>query len=151
MRQKDLPLALVYFALSTLFTWWFVSLSPLYISSQQMLLSTSIAGGKWSIQILLGLVFLEGKSISFIKEIGLVCFIGSCLLMPYVVMAFLNISNSPNFFVGSLIIAVLAMIYFYYAAVRKMQLALRWWLVWLVCLTVAVLLQLTVVFHQISF
>ncbi len=151
MFKKEVLLSILYFTLSTLFTWWFVLLSPMYISKEQMFLSSSIAGGKWAIQIILGLLFLEKMSIPFLKEIGFVCFIGSCLLLPYVVLSFAQVSNSPHFFVGSLFVSVVAMIFFYYKGVRQIQLSIKWWLIWLLCLAIAISLQLTVVFHQINF
>src|SRR5258706_7895463 len=98
MARRDLGLFFLYFALSTLITWWFVILSPLYISQEQMLLSTGIAGAKWAIQIIVGWVFLKEKSTTFFKKIGLVCFIGSCLLLPYVVLAFFKLINHTGFF-----------------------------------------------------
>jgi hypothetical protein len=151
MFKKDFLLSILYFAFSTLFTWWFVLLSPMYISKEQMFLSSAIAGGKWAIQIVLGLLFLEKKTIPFLKEIGFVCFIGSCLLLPYVLLSFTHISNSSHFFVGSLFVSVVTMIFYYYRGVKQIQLPIKWWLIWLSCLTIAISLQLTVVFHQINF
>jgi len=51
---KEKKLFVLYFGLSTLLTWWFVVFSPLYISQKQMILSTAVAGGKWSIQVVFG-------------------------------------------------------------------------------------------------
>lgn len=144
---KDLFLALVYFVLSTLFTWWFVAVSPLYISQEQMLLSTAIAGGKWAIQILLAALFLKSTRWVFIKNIGRVCFIGSCILLPYVLLSVMNIASDANFFVGSLVASVLVMICFYYKAILQSGVDIRWWFFWLACLATAITLQLTVVFH----
>jgi hypothetical protein len=144
--NKDLRQAILYFTLSTVITWWFVILSPLYSSIEQMLLSTSIAGGKWAIQLGLGLLFLKEKRYRFLREIGYVCLVGSLLLSPYVLSASLGLSNTAEFFTGSLITAVLVMIYLYFKAVRSTQIALQWWLFWLLCLATAISLQLTVVF-----
>ena len=146
MIQKDFFPAILYFALSTLLTWWFVKISPLYISQEQMLLSTAVAGGKWAIQVFAGLVFLGEKRWAFVKEIGFVCLIGSCILIPYIALAAFSIANTPPFFVGSLVLAVVAMIFFYYKAISKLDLSSRWFLMWLLCLAIAVTLQLTVVF-----
>lgn len=138
-----------YFALSTIFTWWFVVVSPLYISQDQMLLSTGIAGAKWSLQILLAFLFLREKAWVFVKNIGFVCLVGSCILLPYVLFSLLNITNDPSFFLGSLIVSVLTMIVLYYRAVRRTQLPVKWFLIWLLCLATAISLQLTVVFHYL--
>lgn len=139
----------VYFALSTLFTWWFVVVSPLYISKNQMLLSTAVAGGKWAIQVIAGYLLLREKNWLFLKNIGWVCFIGSCILLPYVLLSITGIASDARFFVGSLAASVLTMIYAYYRAVRNTGISLKWWLAWLCCLAAAISLQLTVVFHVI--
>ena len=139
----------VYFALSTLFTWWFVVVSPLYISKNQMLLSTAIAGGKWGIQVLAGYLLVREKKWLFLENIGRVCFVGSCILMPYILLSITGFANDARFFVGSLAASVVAMIYAYYRAVRGIGISLIWWAAWLVCLALAISLQLTTVFHVV--
>ena len=151
MRSKDLLLFAFYFGLSTILTWWFVVLCPLYIRDEQMLLSTGIAGGKWAIQIFLGLIFLKEKSFEFLKRIGFVCFIGSCILIPYIIFSWLGFFNGSEFFFGSLIVSVIVMIFYYYRAVKQTGLPLKWWFFWLFCLAIAISLQLTVVFKIINF
>jgi hypothetical protein len=151
MVRQDFVYFILYFALSTLFTWWFVASSPLYISQEQMILSTGIAGAKWAIQIVLGFFLLKEKPSEFLKNISLVCFIGSCILLPYAVLAEFRIIAHPGFFVGSLIVSVLTMIYFYFRAVKQMHLHIYWWLFWLACLAIAISLQLTIVFHVVTF
>jgi len=146
---KDQVLSVIYFALSTVLTWGFVAVSPLYISQEQMILSTAVAGGKWGIQILLALVFLREKKWVFLKNIGFVCFIGSCILLPYILLNVSNIADSANFFLGSLVASVWVMIVLYFRAVRISFVSIRWWLGWLVCLAIAISLQLTVVFKII--
>jgi hypothetical protein len=147
--NKDLRLAILYFTASTVITWWFVMLSPLYKSTEQMLLSTSIAGGKWAIQLGLGLLFLKEKRYTFWKEIGYVCLMGSLLLFPYVLSASMNLNDATEFFIVSLLVAVTAMIYLYFKAVRATRVGLTWWFFWLLCLAVAISLQLTVVFDVV--
>ena len=137
----------IYFGLSGVLTWLFVKLSPLYISQGQMFLSTSIAGGKWGIQIILALLFLKEKSLPFLRKISFVCFLGSLILIPFIISAYFNLSNSGAFFFGSLIIAVVLMILMYYHSVRELKLSIKWWIFWLFCLAIAITLQLTVVFH----
>jgi len=145
--NRHLLLFFVYFSLSTLLTWLFVVASPLYISTEQLLLSTTVAGGKWAIQLLLALLLLGNKKFAFIHNIGFVCFIGSCILLPYILLSYWGIANGSNFFIGSLATAVLTMIVLYYRAVQKTAIPFYWWLFWLGCLAIAISLQLTVVFH----
>lgn len=124
--------------------------SPLYISKQQMLLSTAVAGGKWAIQVIAGYVLLREKKWLFLKNIARVCFAGSLILLPYVLLSILHVADGAPFFVGSLAVSVLTMIYAYYRAVRNTGISLRWWFAWLGCLAVAITLQLTVVFGVIG-
>ncbi len=145
--RKNQLLFILYFALSTIITWGFVAVCPLYISKEQMLLSTAIAGGKWALQIVLALLFLYDKTWVFLKNIGTVCLIGSCILLPYALFAQSGITNSPTFFLGSLIASVLVMIVAYYQAVQSSGVNMKWLYFWLLCLAVAITLQLTVVFH----
>lgn len=151
MTVKNLRLIFLYFSLSTLFTWWFIAVSPLYISFEQMLWSCSIAGGKWMIQLIAGYLLLKEKKWDFIRNIGWVCLVGSLLLLPYAIAASCRVAAIAPFFVGSLIMAVLAMIFLYYQAVKKTGISLYWWIAWLLCLALAVSLQLTVIFKVIRF
>lgn len=145
MPNKNIQLAFLYFGLSTVLTLLFIILSPLYISQEQMFLSTSIAGGKWAVQILLAFLLIPNPW-AFVKEIGFVCFIGSCLLVPYIALSVLNLSDAPALFIVSLVLAVLVMIYLYFKGMTKLKLSVYWFFVWLFCLSIAVTLQLTVVF-----
>jgi len=145
--NKKVTLAFFYFLFSTLITWWFIEASPLYTSTDQKLLSCGIAGAKWTIQILAALILLKEKKWEFIKDIGLTCFIGSLILIPYAIFSSAFGINGKNFFLGSLLMAVAVMILMYAISVRHSRLSKIWWLGWLVCLAIAITLQLTVVFH----
>jgi hypothetical protein len=151
MLSKDILLFFSYFLLSTIITWWFVILCPSYVSTEQMILSTSIAGGKWMLQILGAFLILKEKSIVFVKNIGFVCFIGSSILLPYVVSALFELNNDPIFFFLSLVVSVITMIVLYRNAALKSNVSLGWWYFWLFCLAIAVSLQLTLVFNVIQF
>lgn len=145
--MKDFLLFVLYFLFSSVLTWLFVAYSPLYISREQMLLSTLVAGGKWAIQIILGVLFLKEKALAFLRKIGFVCLIGSLILVPFIISAAANWSDSGTFFFGSLVVAVLAIIYSYFRAVKSVKVGIKWWYFWLFCLSIAITLQLTVVFH----
>ncbi len=151
MLSKDILLFFSYFLLSTIITWWFVILCPSYVSTEQMILSTSIAGGKWMLQILGAFLFLKDKAIVFVKNIGFVCFVGSCILLPYVVSALFDLNNDPIFFFLSLAASIITMIVLYRNAALNSNVSLGWWYFWLFSLTIAVSLQLTLVFNLIQF
>lgn len=145
--MKNFVLFVLYFAVSALLTWLFVVFCPLYVSKEQMLLSTFIAGGKWAIQIVLAVLFLKEKALPFVRKIGFVCLVGSLILVPFIISASAKWSDNGKFFFASLIAAVLVMIFVYFKAVKSLQLSLKWWFFWLSCLAIAISLQLTVVFH----
>lgn len=143
--MKNITLAFVYFLFSTIITWWFIKQGHLnYFSQEKMLLSCSIAGAKWGLQILAALILLQEKKWLFIQRIGLTCLVGSCILLPYCVLA--QIRLIPNSFLISLIIAVLAMIFMYYKAVQQTAISIKWFWSWICCLAIAISLQLFVVF-----
>ena len=145
--KKNLIKAAICFLLSTVITWWFITRSPLYINAGQKILSCSVAGGKWALQILLALFLLNNKKWVFIKNISITCLTGSVILLPYCFASSLKINSSTYFFTGSLIAAVLVMIQSYYKSVNNAGVSIKWWTGWLVCLAIAITLQLTIVFH----
>ncbi len=145
--MSKISLTIFYFLASTIITWWFIEASPLYTSMQQKLLSCGIAGGKWSIQIVASWFLLKEKKWLFLKNIGLTCFIGSIILLPYSLLSSFSGVNGQNFFLGSLLFAVAVMIFMYAISVKNAQVKIYWWLGWLACLAIAVTLQLTLVFH----
>ena len=147
MPNKKIAIAIIYFFLSTLITWWFIEASPLYSNMQQKLLSCGIAGAKWSIQIGAALILLKENKWHFIKNIAVTCLTGSLILLPYTVCSKLWGMNGNDFFVASLVLAVAVMIFFYAVAVKNAGVKMGWWFGWLACLMIAVMLQLTVVFH----
>jgi hypothetical protein len=148
---KNISRAIIYFILSTAITWWFVDASPLYDSLRQKLLSTGIAGAKWCLQIAAAYFFLKSKRWGFIKNIGFTCLTGSIILLPYALLASFSDLNSNTFFVSSLLTAVVVMIGLYYWAVKRSGLSSKWFWGWIICLCLAITLQLTVVFSVIKF
>ncbi len=116
----------------------------LYFSQDKMLLSCAIAGAKWGIQLLAALLWLPGKKWVFIRRIGFVCLIGSCVLLPYCLAA--DIRLSGHGFVLSLILAVAVMIALYHRAVRRTTISQKWFWGWTACLATAISLQVFVVF-----
>lgn len=147
--QKHLYLTAFNFSLSAFLTWLFVISFPIYVSQDQMLLSSFIAGGKWLFQIIIALVILKEKAWEFIQAISKVCLWGSMILIPFIISSYFKWDSGTLFFVLSLVLAVVVMIVSYYSAVKKR--ALTMWLngSWLCSLMVAITLQLTVVFKVI--
>ncbi|MEO7308053.1 MAG: hypothetical protein ABIR78_10475 [Ferruginibacter sp.] len=150
-NSKSIYFAILYFLLSAIITWLFVDACPLYTSLQQKLLSTCIAGAKWGLQIAAGYFFLGTKKWEFIKNIGIVCMAGSIVLLPYTIIAGLGKENGSIFFTYSLLLAVVLMIGLYFLNILRAGLPLKWFGGWLICLAIAITLQLTVVFSVIKF
>lgn len=150
-NSRKIYAALLYFFLSTVITWWFVDVCPLYSGLPQKLLSTGIAGAKWGLQIVAAFFFLADKKWDFLKNMGATCLVGSVILLPYAVAATVSNINGTTFFVGSLLVAVVVMIALYFLNVQKLGLQKKWFWGWLCCLATAITLQLTVVFSVIKF
>jgi hypothetical protein len=148
---KSILASLLYFGFATVFTWFFVAAAPVYISREQMLLSTFIAGGKWGLQILAAFLLPDNMKWKFLQNISYVCFIGSVALMPYVILRYLDMASDPFYFTGSLAISVLIMIFAYYKAVKNSGAGIQYWYFWLLCLAIAITLQLTIVFHILNY
>lgn len=148
MSNKNITLAIVYFVLSIVLTGIFIATKFwFYDSVNQMILSGSIAGAKWLIQIVAALVFLKQKKWEFIKNIGLVCFVGSCVLFLYNILFYLPLPlGGFSLFILSIGLSVLTMIAMYYKAVQKSKVPAKWFLGWLLCLAIAIFLQIKVVF-----
>jgi hypothetical protein len=140
----------LWFTLSVLLTGIFISsrLWLFYMSTESMMISLSIAGGKWLIQIIAALIFLKEKKWEFIKRIGFVCFVGSCLLFLYIILFFLPLKlGSASLFVLSIAVSVLVMVVMYYNAVKKTNLPVKWFWGWMLSLAIAVILQIKWVFQ----
>ena len=106
-----------------------------------MLLSGSIAGGKWAIQLMIGFFTLREKRWIYISQLAATCLMGSVVLLPYAI-----IGGGSSFFFGSLIAAVIVMAIDLYRRLKVIQLPIHWYVLWLTLLAIAVTLQLTVVF-----
>jgi hypothetical protein len=139
--------ALIYFAMATLFGSWFIGCIPLPSNQSQLWLSNLVSIGKWVIQIISALALLNNERWTFIRKIGFVYLIGSCLLLPYVVLSGMSIVHDLTFYNFSLLLSIMIMIVLYHRAVVQSNLRLIWWLFWIGCQIIAILLQTTIVFH----
>lgn len=147
-NNNNIIRAIIYFLLSAALTGIFIANKFwFYDSVNQMILSGTVAGGKWLIQIVAALALLKEKKWEFIKRIGFVCLVGSLLLFTYNVLFYLPLPlGGFSLFVLSIALSVLVMIIMYYKAVHKTGLPVWWFLGWLLCLFIAVFLQIKVVF-----
>jgi hypothetical protein len=149
--RRNMIWAVVYFGLSTLITWWFIEAGKgLYADKGKMMLSCAVAGGKWGIQILAAVMLLgEEKRWAFLRRIGMVCLAGSVILLPFC-FEVVQVYAGERGFLYSLAVCVLLMIGLYYLSVRWTGISMRWFWGWIVCLIIAISLQLTVVFGVVG-
>jgi hypothetical protein len=145
MHIRDLSVATVGFAASVILTWMFINAFDGYISHSQMILSGVIAGGKWSIQLLLAAALLGDKRWAYFREMGVVCGIGSLMLVPYIIF-----QGSWAFFLGSLVFCVVVMAWLLVSRLASIGVSGRWAILWFVLLGIAVSLQLTLVFGVVG-
>lgn len=147
-QNKDAAFAVLYFLLATVISAMFIASNYwLYRNDNAMILSGNIAGAKWLIQIVAALFLLKELKWIFIRRIGFVCFIGSVVLLVYYILNFLPLPlGTFSIFIFSIGLSVLVMIGMYYNAVKKTGLSIAWFLGWIVCLAIAILLQMFVVF-----
>lgn len=148
-NQKDLSLAILYFLLALVITIVFIGEKyDVYENGRQMVLSGVIAGGKWVLQLLAIFLFIGRKKYEFMRRIGFACMVGSIMLLTVFIFNHLSIPNYLKFILP-LAASVMVMIFLYYKAVKQSGLGLSSFFGWLASLTLAIFLQLTVVFHII--
>lgn len=142
---KNILVATFYFVSSAFIAWWFIDETKLmYFSQNEIVLLVVIAGSTWSIQVAVALLFLNEKKWEFIRRIGLVCFVGSCVLIPYCVFVF--VKQLYVSFAFSVLFSTLLMIVLYYKTITKNGLSLKWFWGWLLCMAIAISLQFALLF-----
>lgn len=145
MPLRTLGIIAFQFVLSTVLTAFFIRAYRGYISPEIMVLSGSIAGGKWAIQLVLGWCLLGDKRWAYISQLATVCLLGSVVLVPFAIFS----GGAPSFF-GSLIACIIVMGLNILRRLPRIGLSWRWPALWFALLAIAVTLQLTVVFHVIG-
>jgi hypothetical protein len=141
---RSIALAALYFLFGTMITVWFIARKFwLYDSVELMILSGSIAGGKWMIQLLAALILLREQRWIFIKNIAFVCLVGSAAMLIYY---FLPTTWGFGSLTVSVALSVMIMTALYYRAVKLSAVSIYWFWSWIICLLTAILLQLTIVF-----
>ena len=106
-----------------------------------MLISGSIAGAKWAIHLSLAWFVMGDKKWIYFREMGVICAAGSAILIPYILSV-----GGGEYFLGSLIACVVVIAGFICWRFPRIGLNKSWVLLWFGLLTVAVTLQITLVF-----
>lgn len=142
---KNILVATFYFVSSAFIAWWFINEAKLmYFSQNDLVLLLVIAVSKWSIQIGAALFFLNEKKWEFIRQIGFICFVGSCILIPYCMFVF--VKQLYVSFAFSVFFSTMLMIVLYYKTVARNGLSLKWFWGWLLCMAIASSLQFILLF-----
>gem|GEM_PF-408837 len=145
-NEKNIKLAAGYFFLATIIIGCFIEWSPVYVSLNQKIISCCIVGVNWNLQMIAALIFMDERRWVFLRNIGLTYLLGAIILLPYCISNLAGLENGTLFFVLSLIVSSAAMVVSYYYKVKKMKIGLGWFAGWFVCLTIAVVFQLLLVF-----
>ncbi|MCS6823371.1 MAG: hypothetical protein NZ529_03685 [Cytophagaceae bacterium] len=125
---------------------WFVDCSTLYTSNSQKIQSVLIALGNWGVQMGLGLIFYRQNKTDFLLAISYAAFTGSLVLVPYCWLYVPQRINNTSYFIASIVLSTIVMVLSYFYWVRKSQIGLHWWAIWLLLLSVSVVAQIKVVF-----
>ncbi len=145
--KPHLTRATVYFGLSLALMVLFALTCPFPLSRDQLTKSISILMAVWILQVLAAILLLRKRRASFIHGMARASLMGMLIFIPYILSAWLEISNDSVFFFGSMMLAILIMVFRYHAEVIRLHLSMSWWYLWLISLIVVIGLQMTVVFH----
>ena len=98
--KRNVIIAFASFLLATIITYYFIycGADVYHFDHQKMLLSCTIAGGKWGLQILGAIMFLKEQRWVFIRNISLTCLVGSVVLLPFCFRPDLSMFSGVTFF-----------------------------------------------------
>jgi hypothetical protein len=147
VNKPHLTRASIYFGISLILIAVFILSRPIYITREQLEESILVASGKWVLQIVLAIVLLKRRRLSFIHALGRICLLSSIFFLPFIVSSWLEINNDPLFFIASMAIAGFITIYRYYLEIKRLNLSMGWWYFWVFSNALSVALQVTVVFR----
>ncbi|HSZ25358.1 MAG TPA: hypothetical protein VK766_06565 [Cytophagaceae bacterium] len=137
----------LYFIYAFLITAWFIKDSPIYSSENQKIFSGVIVFTQFCVQWMAALLFLKGERQLFLRNISRTYLIGSMMLLPYCFSAFFKGNTGFEFFFVSLLLYTGVMIFSYYRSVKKSFIGIHWWSGWLFSTTIAIIIQLKIVFN----
>lgn len=151
MVNRNIFYAVLYFLSAAMITSFFIAGKFwLYSDVPTMLSSGVVTVAVWLMQVIIALILLRTEKWEFIKRVGFVSLIGSATLYLYYLFAFLPIAISGfSQFVVSVGCSVIIMIVMYYKAVQKMKLSFSWFWGWMICLTMAIMVQAKFIFDKL--
>ena len=113
------------------------------------MLATLVSCGKWLLQIGLAFALLRKRRASFIHGLGQNYLVSSLFFVPFILSSFLEFNSEPLFFIGSLVLAGIAMAFRYFEEVKRLNLSMGWWYFWLFSLLLSVAIQVLFVFRLV--
>ncbi|UOE50708.1 hypothetical protein MTO98_06420 [Mucilaginibacter sp. SMC90] len=138
--------AILYFAVSIIITAWFIEQKFGYVATPTaILLSDIVAASKWVIITIAALVMLDDNKWIFIRRTAFAALAGSCAMYSTYAFRFLPVSSWQQF-TYAMVLAMLAMIIFFFKAVADTRLPLKWFAIWMAFLVLSIIVQIKVVF-----
>ncbi|MEO3403852.1 hypothetical protein AAFN85_08100 [Mucilaginibacter sp. CAU 1740] len=144
-NTRNAIIAIIYFAVSGLVTAWFIGQKFGYLASPlTILFSNFVSVFKWAAIVVAAILLLEGNKWEFIRRIGFACFMGTCMLLSIFITRRLHIDSWQQF-TYPVFLALFVMTVLCYAAVYRTGLSIKWFLGWIICLIIGIVLQTQVV------
>ena len=138
--------AIIYFAISGLITAWFIEQKFGYMASPlTILFANFVSVFKWAVMVIAAILLLKRNKWIFIRRIGFACFAGTCMLLTVFITRRFHIDSWQQF-TYPVFLALFVMTVLCYAAVLRTDLSVKWFVGWLICLAIGIVLQTRVVF-----
>lgn len=145
-NTRNAIFAIIYFAVSVLVTAWFIGQKFGYMTSPgTILLANAVAVFKWIVTVTAAIILLKNNKWFFIRRIAFAGFTGTLMFFSVFITRQLPI-DSWRQFTYPVLLSFLVMTILYYKAVRDAGLSVKWFVGWLICLAIGLVLQMRVVF-----
>lgn len=142
---RNAIIAIIYFAVSGLVTAWFIEQKFGYLASPlTILFSNFVSVFKWAVMVTAAILLLGGNKWIFIRRVGFACFAGTCMLLTIFITRRFHIDSWQQF-TYPVFLALFVMTLLCLAAVLRTGLSIKWFVGWLICLGMGIVLQTRVV------
>lgn len=144
-NTRNAIFAIIYFAISGLITAWFIEQKFGYLASPlTILFSNFVSVFKWAVMVIAAILLLKRNKWVFIRRLGFACFAGTCMLLTIFITRRIHIDSWQQF-TYPVFLALFVMTVLCYTAVRRTDVSIKWFIGWLICLAIGIVLQTRVV------
>ncbi|AYL93952.1 hypothetical protein [Mucilaginibacter celer] len=144
-NTRNAIFAIIYFAISGLITAWFIGMKFGYIASPlTIVLANFVSVFKWAAMVIAAIWLLKRNKWVFIRRVGFACFTGTCMLLTVFITRHLPIGSWQQF-TYPVFLALFVMTVLCFRAVYVTGLSVKWFIGWLICLAIGMVLQTRVV------